>query len=51
MGVVSRWAGGEEGGLPTPVDFFTNSGWNSVPVPPVSIMHTRRLLTVSLAVS
>jgi len=51
MGVVSRWAGGEEGGLPTPVDFSSNSGWNSVLVLPVSIVHTRWLFTVNLAVS
>jgi len=36
MGVVGRWAGGEEGGLPTPLDFSTKSGWNSVPSLPVS---------------
>jgi hypothetical protein len=51
MGVLSRWASREEGRLPTLVDFSTNSGWNSVLVLLVSIMHTRKLFTVSLAVS
>jgi len=49
MGVVGRWAGGKEGELPTPLDFSTNSGWNSVPLLPVSLMHTRRLFRVTLA--
>ena len=50
MGAVSRWAGGKEV-LPTLLDFSTNSGWNSVPLLPVSLMHSRRLFRVSLAIS
>jgi len=51
MGVVGWWAGEEIGGLPTSLDFSTNSGRNSVPLLPVSLMHTERLFRVSLVVS
>jgi len=51
MGVVIRWAGGKEGELPTPLDFSTNAAWNSVPLLPVSLMHSRRLFRVSLVIS
>jgi len=56
MSYASRkviFPGGATGevGLPTPLDFSINSGWNSVPSLPVSLMHTRRLFRVSLVVS
>jgi len=50
MGVVGRWAGGKEGGQSTPLDFSTNAGWNSVPLLPVSLMHSIRLFRVSLVI-
>jgi hypothetical protein len=40
MGVIGMWAGGDEGELPTPLDFSTSSGWNSVPLLLDSLMHT-----------
>jgi hypothetical protein len=43
--------GGEGGGLPTPLDFSTNSGWNFVPSLLESLWHGRRLFGGSFAVS
>jgi hypothetical protein len=49
MGVGGRGGGGGRG-LPTPLDFFTNSGLNSVPLLPESLWHARRLFGASLTV-
>jgi hypothetical protein len=51
MEVVGWWAGEKEGELPTSLDFSTNSGWNSVPLLLVSLIHTERPFRVSLVVS
>jgi hypothetical protein len=51
MGVAVRGGGGSGGGLPTPLDFSTNSVWNSVPLLQESLWHAGSLLGHSLAVS